>query len=148
MPDLQADICTICGTPYYALNPEPVYQDERWIAHGMMNIPGWVTVSTRRHAEGLFGLSDEEASSMGRVANLIAQAQQEICSAERVYVIGHGEAPGALHWHFVLIPRSPEIPPAARAVAIMANIHYLQNPEEADRVAAAIRERVTAQAPV
>lgn len=71
---------------------------------------GWLFIETDRHAPYIWGLSEGEAASLGRLRTRLANALRIELGAEFVItlVIGMGIA----HFHEHLIPRMPGTPAA------------------------------------
>jgi len=69
---------------------------------------GYLMVEPRRHVPRLGDLTDEEASSMGVVANRLSRVLRTTLGAEHVYSFVFGDRVPHLHVH--LAPRYPNAP--------------------------------------
>ena len=85
-----------------------VYAGHAYAANAAKVYRGYLVVEPKRHVAGLGDLTDDEASSMGRLVNRCARALKDVAGADHVYsfVFGHGVP----HLHVVLAPRYPGTP--------------------------------------
>jgi diadenosine tetraphosphate (Ap4A) HIT family hydrolase len=101
--------CHICEHFGRLGSERAIWSDDHWVADGLLDVPGWIMVATRRHAEGSWALSDEEAAGFGLLLRNLSSAVKVVTGAERVHIAAAGES--APHFHYILIPRRPgEIP--------------------------------------
>jgi len=92
-------------------------------------VPGWLFLELRRHAEGPMGMDDAEAGELGVLLNRLSAGIQTATGAERVYVVAYGEL--FPHFHLLLTPRLPFAPDDERGPAL-----FLKRAELVDRAAA------------
>jgi diadenosine tetraphosphate (Ap4A) HIT family hydrolase len=123
-----------------------VYSDELWHAAILpgLEVPGWLTLQTRRHTEQVTGMNAEEAATFGPRLVLISEAIKAVTDAERVYLYAFGD--GVPHWHVLLAPRSADLPVEARHGHYFDDREQYRDPEQARVVAAAIRDQLVATA--
>lgn len=96
-----------------------IYRDNNWsceIADGY-DVPGWVILRLRRHAEGWSGPTAEELSDFGPISQKVATAIQTATGATGVYFMSFGE--NYPHFHFLLMARDADLPPESRGAAIL-----------------------------
>jgi diadenosine tetraphosphate (Ap4A) HIT family hydrolase len=105
--------CEICGRE--ASPDEPlggwVLRTPRWsacVAAGF-EVPGWLFLELRRHAEGPMAMNEAEAAELGPLLVRLSAAILAATGAERVYVLAFGEL--FPHFHLLLLPRLPFAPP-------------------------------------
>jgi diadenosine tetraphosphate (Ap4A) HIT family hydrolase len=110
--------CLICEQES-ADDSVTVFRDEEWAA-GIVpgyEVPGWIVLRIRRHAEHIDSLSDAELATLGRRARDLVAAVRGATGAEAVYYMVFGEANP--HYHALITPRGADIPPAERTGAIL-----------------------------
>jgi diadenosine tetraphosphate (Ap4A) HIT family hydrolase len=74
-----------------------------WVVRPASNDrPGWVTVQTDAHTEGIWELDDARSASMGVALRAVTAGLIEVTGAEKVYVVSFGE--NNAHTHFLVIP--------------------------------------------
>jgi diadenosine tetraphosphate (Ap4A) HIT family hydrolase len=95
-----------------------IYSDSAWIACVFpgLEVPGWVSVIARRHAEGIVALEASELASLGGVLSKVAEALHLVVEPKRVYLASFGER--YPHFHVLLMARGPQIPPDHRGAAL------------------------------
>ena len=137
--------CAICKMAITIPERRVIERGEHWVAHATA-IPGWIMVATTRHGEWSWGMTPEEANSMGSMVAKASQAIREVCDAERVYMIGLGE--NSVHFHFLLIPRSMSDTERLLDQSVHETLRTLNekmaDSGEADATAAKLRSFVTA----
>ncbi len=127
--------CHIC----LVLGSEPlggwVYRDERWAAgvHPKAEVPGWIVLSLRRHAEGMDAMSGDEAASFGTVLTLLSGAITKVCRPERIYLLSFGDL--YPHWHLLLAARGAAVPVAHRGPQLWTHRHRYLDPAAAQAAA-------------
>jgi hypothetical protein len=94
-----------------------VYEDPSWVGVSSFGVPGAFQLIARRHIEGLWNLSDLEASQLGLAITKVSKAILGAIDAERVYVEAFGE--DTLHAHVLLLARTPRVPMDARRGAFL-----------------------------
>jgi diadenosine tetraphosphate (Ap4A) HIT family hydrolase len=85
-----------------------VFADEAWSA-GVIpgyDVPGWIVLRLRRHAEGLGQLTGEELAQFGRRARDVMSAVRTVTGAAATYLMIFGEANP--HLHALITPRTAE----------------------------------------
>ena len=83
-----------------------VWSDEHWVVCPASGGVGCFLVMSRRHAVGVWNLSDDEAAGYGPLLKRLGTAIRELCPADRVYIVTYGE--GFPHFHAAVMPRPPE----------------------------------------
>lgn len=129
-----------------------MYQDAHWrLEHILPPIPlaGWLVLKPLRHVEALGDMSSEEAATFGPLVQRIAAALQAVIHPAKVYLCQFSEAEHFTHIHFHLIPRAADLPTERRGTAVFELLRITRNerrdlatPEEAERIALAVRERL------
>jgi diadenosine tetraphosphate (Ap4A) HIT family hydrolase len=129
-PSTESGACKICLSVDHVPESRRVYVDSRWVAaiFDGLEVPGWIVLSLRRHAEGFSAMTPAEASTLGPVVSRLAGAIEVATGAERVYLAGFGERHP--HLHLLLAPRGAEVPHERRHAALLLNPDsYLDVPE-------------------
>jgi diadenosine tetraphosphate (Ap4A) HIT family hydrolase len=132
--------CFVCGlTSGEALDQVPVYANERWGVFQFpgFEVPGWLMLCLRRHAEFITGLNDAEAATFAPTAAKLSTAIKAATDAERVYMFQFGEE--VTHFHVLLAARGSEIPLEQRRAVYYEQASRLRNPAAADAVASRVR---------
>jgi len=114
-----------------------IVRTELWsacVADGF-EVPGWLFLQLRRHAEGPMALAPEEASELGRLLVDLSAAIQTATGAERVYLLAFGEL--FPHFHVLLAPRMPMAPPEHTGAHLFLNRGDLVDRERAAEIALA-----------
>jgi diadenosine tetraphosphate (Ap4A) HIT family hydrolase len=137
---MSQDECSICKMLDAVGEDEIVIDTDLFRAHTVFDAPGWTMVSSKRHAEGIWGLTDAEASAFGTIANQLARAMRAEATAERVHVLAQGEH--ALHFHAILVPRQPGETPVFEGTELVVRGQQLADRDRTLSVAAAMRESV------
>lgn len=75
-------------------------------------IPGWLVVTSDRHARALYDLTAAELAALGPVAARVMNAQRGALGAEHVYAFALGDV--LRHFHLHLVPRFADTPPRLR----------------------------------
>jgi len=78
-------------------------------------IPGWLVLTSDRHARALYDLEPGELAAVGPVAARVMRAQRAALGAEHVYAFAIGDA--LHHFHVHLVPRFPDTPLRLRGAA-------------------------------
>lgn len=107
--------CYFCRTLSDPAASEPwcVYEDDLLVAtHQVEDVGpsylGSILVQTKRHTEGLAGLTDPEAERLGRVVARVSRALVETVGASWTYSYGFMEA--FRHVHTIIDARYPDLP--------------------------------------
>lgn len=128
-----------------------IYQDVLWrLEHIIPPIPkaGWLVLKPLRHVEALADLSAEEAAAFGPLVRRITAAMREVLQPAKIYLCQFSEAENFAHIHFHLIPRYSGAPLELRGPAVFDLLSAARGGcnlaplEEAERIAAAVRERL------
>ena len=138
--------CEICQRE--ASDEEPpggwVLRTEHWsacVAPGF-EVPGWLFLELRRHAEGPMAMDSAEAGELGGLLARLSGAVQSATGAERVYVLAFGEL--YPHFHLLLVPRMPYAPPEEAGPALFLRRTELADPPAAAEMALRICRQVAA----
>jgi diadenosine tetraphosphate (Ap4A) HIT family hydrolase len=75
-------------------------------------IPGWLVVTSDRHARALYDLEPAELAAVGPLAARVMRAQRSALGAEHVYLFGIGDV--LRHFHLHLVPRFADTPQRLR----------------------------------
>ncbi|HEX7624675.1 MAG TPA: HIT family protein [Anaeromyxobacteraceae bacterium] len=75
-------------------------------------VPGWLVVTSDRHARALYDLTPAELAAVGPLAARIMNAMRSSLGAEHVYAFALGDV--LRHFHLHLIPRFPDTPSRLR----------------------------------
>ncbi|MFL5345524.1 MAG: HIT family protein [Hyalangium sp.] len=81
------------------------------VLHGVASpspVPGWVVISSERHARALYELDDAVARELGAFAARVMRAQRQALGAEHAYAFAIGDV--LRHFHLHLVPRFPDTP--------------------------------------
>lgn len=129
-----------------------IFQDAHWrLEHILPPIPlaGWLVLKPLRHIEALGDLSTGEATTFGPLVQRISAALSAAVQPAKVYLCQFSEAQHFAHLHFHLIPRAADLPTERRGPAVFELLSItrgegrdLAPPEEAERIALAVRERL------
>ncbi|MGI8679621.1 MAG: hypothetical protein ACR2LX_13245 [Jatrophihabitans sp.] len=124
------DECLLCAMED-ADQASSIFRDDLWAAEVVpgYEVPGWVILRTRRHAERITGLSSEELTSVGSRARDLVVAVSQVMEAPATYLLVFGE--NYAHFHVLVTPRGADVPTDRRA----GDILKLRS-ERADLVAA------------
>ena len=103
-------------------------------------VPGWLFLQLRRHAEGPMGMDDAEAAELGPLVSRLTAGIQAATGAERVYMVAFGEL--FPHFHVLLAPRMPFAPADELGPALLLKRDELRDlaaaADTATRVCAAV----------
>jgi diadenosine tetraphosphate (Ap4A) HIT family hydrolase len=128
MPDHDCLLCSMHDS-----DPDVrIFRDDLWAAEVApgYEVPGWFFLRSRRHAEALAGLADDEAATFGLRARDLTRAVEKATGAPAVYLLHFGE--NYRHFHALVIARAHDIPLPLRGGAILQRLG-----EGRDRAAAA-----------
>jgi diadenosine tetraphosphate (Ap4A) HIT family hydrolase len=129
--------CPLCTAISRATPEEIAFEDELWIALTLLDVPGWLRVMTKRHAEGPWSLTEGEALAMGPVLKSISRAMIGATRAERIHTVSFGE--GALHYHYALLPRRPQETPVYSGAPLLERSKSTADLPAARKIAVQIR---------
>jgi len=113
-----AQSCLICRQEQ-ADPGDIVFADDRWAAGviGGYDVPGWVVLRLRRHAEGFGQPTAEELAQFGRRVRDVTSAVRAVTDAATTYLLMFGEANP--HLHALITPRTTDIPADRRVGDIL-----------------------------
>lgn len=97
-----SESCHICAA--YADRERHVYDEGAWFAFESGDVPGWVMLGTKKHTEGMWSLSAEDATGLGPAIRAVGRAVKQATNAQRVHLVFLGEH--ALHFHLGFFPRA------------------------------------------
>lgn len=138
--------CVICARE--SADEEPpggwVLRTDLWSACVApdFEVPGWLFLELRRHADGPMGMDDAEAGEMGVLLSRLTAGIQAVTGAEKVYVVAYGEL--FSHFHLLLMPRMPSAPDDERGPALFGKRVELLDPPAAYETAARVCAAVSA----
>jgi len=140
--------CRLCAREDEGYEPPGgwVWRDKYWsvgILEGL-EVPGWLLVQSRPHVERLWDVDDGGPASLGPVLAATSEAVHQELGAERVYLISFNE--GMTHWHMVIQARPDGVTEEAKGPNLLRRASDFIDTEAAARVAAAVRERLSARA--
>jgi diadenosine tetraphosphate (Ap4A) HIT family hydrolase len=100
--------CLICRQEQ-ADPDDVVFIDDDWSAGVIAgyDVPGWVVLRLRRHAEGFGQLSADELAQFGRRVRDIMSSVRSVTGAAATYLLIFGEANP--HLHALITPRTADI---------------------------------------
>lgn len=75
-------------------------------------IPGWLVLTSERHARAWYDLAEDELRALGPLAARVMAAQRAALGAEHVYAFAIGDV--LRHFHLHLVPRYAETPERLR----------------------------------
>lgn len=75
-------------------------------------IPGWLVLTSERHARAWYDLEPGELAGLGEAAAQVMAAQRSVLHAEHVYAFAIGDV--LHHFHLHLVPRYAETPERLR----------------------------------
>lgn len=75
-------------------------------------LPGWLVLTSDRHARALYDLEDAELAALGPLAARAMRAQRQALGAEHVYAFAIGDL--LQHFHLHLVPRFADTPARLR----------------------------------
>src|SRR5919197_5838592 len=109
-PNQQCLACRIVGGE---LRPAGgiVWRGEGLTLHAVADpcpIPGWLVLTSDRHARALYDLDARELAALGPVAARAMRAQMSALGAEHVYAFAIGDV--LRHFHVHLVPRYGDTP--------------------------------------
>jgi diadenosine tetraphosphate (Ap4A) HIT family hydrolase len=138
MTDTACSICDVAATSAAVV----VYSSDAFtVAPAPMQVPGWFLLWTNRHdVNGLWEMTDGEASEFGRLARDLAQTAREATDAERTYLMAFGEH--ALHFHAMVLTRTADMPQDARGPGLLARGAEFADARRAQSVADLVRARL------
>ncbi|MBB4137744.1 hypothetical protein [Gordonia humi] len=96
-----------------------LFRDDLWAGEIVpgMDVPGWIVLRARRHAELITGLNDAELASLGRRARDLTAAVAEVTGAPATYMMAFGE--NHKHYHALITARGDDVPADRRRGKIL-----------------------------
>ena len=78
-----------------------IWRGDGLTVHGLADpcpIPGWLVLTSDRHARGWYDLEPGELAALGPASARVMRAQRTALGAEHVYAFAIGDAPVADPW--------------------------------------------------
>lgn len=112
------DDCLLCAQED-ADESSVVFRDPLWAAEVVpgYDVPGWYVLRSRRHAERITGLDDDELASYGRRVRDLVAAVTDVTQAPATYQLVFNE--NYQHFHMLVAARGSDVPPDLRAGNIL-----------------------------
>ncbi|HSM93301.1 MAG TPA: HIT family protein, partial [Anaeromyxobacteraceae bacterium] len=102
-------------------------------------LPGWLVLTSERHARAWYDLDPGELSALGGIAARVMRAQRAVLGAEHVYAFAIGDV--LHHFHLHLVPRYAGTPERLRGRRCFEGLPADMLPaEEVERAARAVAE--------
>lgn len=100
--------CLICAQEQ-AHPADVVFADGQWSAGVITgyDVPGWIVLRLRRHAEGFGQLTADELAQFGRRVRDVIAAVRGVTGAAATYLMIFGEANP--HLHALITPRTADV---------------------------------------
>jgi diadenosine tetraphosphate (Ap4A) HIT family hydrolase len=137
-----SESCHVCAS-LEKLTPEvTVFDEGPWVAFKMADVPGWIQLATKRHGEGIWTLTDEEADTLGRAARAVNAALMKVTGADLVHGVYLGA--GAKHYHMGMFPRMPGEGPLFSNDGLLDGIKNHADPEGTLAMCASVRDAIAA----
>lgn len=139
MPDAVVRPCLMCAMEDTD-ESRTVFRDELWAGEVVtgMDVPGWFVLRTRRHAELIGGLDENEVDTFGRRARDLVAAVTEVTGAPATYLMVFGE--NHRHFHALITARGDDVPTDRRSGNILKLVDERCAPSIAGRLVPAVRE--------
>jgi diadenosine tetraphosphate (Ap4A) HIT family hydrolase len=146
-----ADGCSACAEIAGAQSAPGgiIFDDGLWfVSHhtGSYTDPGELIAKTRRHCESLSELTIAEAAALGPLLRACVGAIARVVVSKRIYAVSFNER--VRHVHFLLLPRTAEMPRGhvvsdiyRRIRALLRTVGLARNPTREERAAVAVRIR-------
>jgi diadenosine tetraphosphate (Ap4A) HIT family hydrolase len=130
--------CAICALEHVD-EASIVFRDELWAAEIKpgLEVPGWIILRARRHAERITGLDDAESDTFGRRARDLAAALADVTGAPATYLIAFCE--NHAHFHALITARGADVPQDRRSADILKLLEDHRDPGQASRLVPAMR---------
>ncbi|MDQ3701239.1 MAG: HIT family protein [Chloroflexota bacterium] len=98
-----------------------VYEDDLWLirhAPPPYGVPGWMTLQSQRHVQGIAHFDDAEAARFGTALRHFERVLEDVTGAVRICTVSMNES--FPHFHAHLVPRYAQMPKDARGYAVYA----------------------------
>ncbi len=92
-----------------------IWRDAGFALHAPLDpspIPGWLVLTSERHARAWYDLDSAELPALGPIAARVMAAQRAELGAEHVYAFAIGDV--LHHFHLHLVPRFADTPERLR----------------------------------
>jgi diadenosine tetraphosphate (Ap4A) HIT family hydrolase len=132
------DGCAVCAMERVD-EASIVFRDELWAAEVMpgAEVPGWIVLRVRRHAERITSLDDAESATFGRRARDLAAALTEATGAPATYILAFCE--NHAHFHALITARGAHVPEDRRRGDILKLLATHVDPVQATALVPAVR---------
>jgi diadenosine tetraphosphate (Ap4A) HIT family hydrolase len=112
------DECLLCMMES-AEDEAVVFRDDLWAAEVVpgYEVPGWIILRARRHAERITGLTAAELAGFARRIRDVIAAVTDVTGARATYLMVFGEA--YPHFHALVTPRGDDVPADRRSGSIL-----------------------------
>lgn len=132
------DECLLC-TMETADDDAIMFRDDLWAAEIVpgYDVPGWIILRARRHAERITGLNDAELATFAQRTRDVIAAVAEVTGVQTTYLMVFGE--NYPHFHALITPRGDDVPPQQRAGNILQLRADHIDPEAAAALIPALR---------
>jgi diadenosine tetraphosphate (Ap4A) HIT family hydrolase len=116
-----------------------VFRDHLWAAEVApgYEVPGWIFLRTRRHAERITGLTSKELDGYGRRTRDLVAALGAVLHVEVTYQLVFGES--FPHFHVLIVPRGDAVPADRRNGEILLLRPQWRDPGAARALVPALR---------
>lgn len=147
MTETGREPCLLCAQED-AEHADVVFRDKQWAAEIVpgYEIPGWIILRARRHAERITGLADAELATLGYRARDLVAAVSDVCRTPVTYLLVFGE--NYPHFHVLITPRDETVPADRRAGDILRLRLERNDRATARALIPAIRDAYAARAAV
>lgn len=135
---MTASECLICSME--ETDPDDrVFLDDRWAAEVApgYEVPGWFFFRSRRHADGLTGLDDDEVDSLGRHVHDLLSAVERATGAPAVYFLHFGES--YRHFHALVAARGDDVPAGLKGWGLVRLLPDHVDPDRSRALASGVR---------
>jgi diadenosine tetraphosphate (Ap4A) HIT family hydrolase len=133
--------CAVCHYMLDLPRHRILWEDEFWICGTLLDVPGWTMVMTKRHAEGIWSLNDDEAIRFGPMMRNVARVVKDVTGAERIHYAAMGEH--SLHYHNAVLPRLAGEVPIWDSMDMVARARALADPLAALEMEESIQQRLS-----
>jgi diadenosine tetraphosphate (Ap4A) HIT family hydrolase len=133
--------CVVCGMIDAATADEIFLETDEWLAHTMVDAPGWAILSLKRHAEGIWSMTEDEAATLGPILGALGKGLHDEAGGEKVHLFAMGER--VPHLHMVLVPRKPGELPIFDGADLDARARQIADRAQALTLAGAVRATMT-----
>lgn len=134
----QHDPCLLCMMEE-ADETRIVFRDELWAAEIVpgYEVPGWIILRVRRHAERITSLTNNELATLAYRARDLTAAITDVTGAPVTYLLVFGE--NYAHFHVLIAPREEDVPTERRGGNILQHRLEASDASAARQLLPAIR---------